>query len=356
MNENRRNIIVAVFVILGLIILGWLVFKFGDLPTFVSRYDAREIEIYFAEAPGIQDNTPVLFRGYRVGKVIQVNPPALLKDLDNPEKKYYQVAVTVACSKDYHIPANIIPKIYRRGLGGNFVELALDGPAAAEMIKNADKFKGVVSEASEFVSESTQHKLDSLITSLTDLSSQIKGQLTPLPPHVVDQSDPNKVHANVTTAVMRLDESLKYLNVIFGDVEVQRNVKKGLADFAVLSNDIRDTVARIKEVAIAAGNLIEKSSETTVSIGKFTEQAHTSLLQVSEKIQNTADALAQTMSSLDGIITSVADGKGTIGRAFHDPRLYEALTDATENLNLTLKELNELLDQWKKKGVKTKLF
>ncbi len=356
MNENRRNIIVAVFVILGFIIIGWLVFKFGDLPTFVSRYGACEIEIYFAEAPGIQENTPVLFRGYRVGKVIQVNPPALLKDLHDPEKTYYQVVVIAACSRDYPVPANIIPKIYRRGLGGNFVDLALDGPAAVEMIKETDQFKGVVSEASEFVSENTQRKLDSLITSLTDLSSQLKGQLTPMPPHVVDQSDPNKVHANVTTAVMRLDKSLKYLNVILGDVEVQRNVKKGLADFATLSNDIRDTVATIKEVTIAAGALIEKSTETAGSIGKFTEQAHTSLLQVSDKIQNTADVLARTLGSLNGIMANVTDGKGTLGRAFNDPRLYEALTDATENLNLTLKELKELLAQWKKKGVKTKLF
>jgi phospholipid/cholesterol/gamma-HCH transport system substrate-binding protein len=356
MNENRRNIIVAVFVILGFVIIGWLVFKFGDLPTFVSRYGACEIEIYFAEAPGIQDNTPVLFRGYKVGNIIQVNPPALLKDLDDPEKTYYQVVVTAACSTDYSVPANIVPKIYRRGLGGNFVDLTLEGPASVEMIKDAAQFKGFVSEASEFVSESTQRKLDSLITSLTGLSSQIKGQLTPMPPHVVDQGDPNKVHANVTTAVMRLDKSLKYLNVILGDVEVQRNVKQGLADFAVLSDDIRDTVATIKEVATAAGTLIEKSTETAGSIGKFTEQANTSLLQVSDKIQNTADALAQTLGSLNAMMGNVTDGKGTIGRAFHDPRLYESLTDATENLNLTLKELHELLAQWKKKGVKTKLF
>ncbi|MCK4627568.1 MAG: MCE family protein [Sedimentisphaerales bacterium] len=356
MNENRRNIIVAVFVIFGLIIVGWLVFKFGDLPAFVSRYDACEIEIYFPEAPGIQENTVVLFRGYRVGKVIQINPPALLPDLDDPEKKYYQIVVMVACSKDYHIPANIVPKIYRRGLGGNFVDLALEGPAAVELIKDAAQFKGVVSEASEFVSENTQHKLDSLITSLTGLSSQIKGQLTPLPPNVVDQGDPNKVHANVTTAVMRLDDSLKYLNVILGDTEVQRNVKKGLADFAALSNDIRDAVSEIRKVTLTAGTLIEKSTETAGSIGKFTEQANTSLLQVSEKIQNTADKLARTLGNLDKIIVNVTDGKGTVGRAFHDPRLYEALTDATENLTLTLKELNELLAQWKKKGVKTKLF
>jgi len=31
MSENQRNIIVAVFVIFGLVVLGWLVFQFGDL-------------------------------------------------------------------------------------------------------------------------------------------------------------------------------------------------------------------------------------------------------------------------------------------------------------------------------------
>ena len=298
MNENRRNLIVAIFVIAGLVVLGWMVFKFGDLPTIISRYDAREITIYFSEAMGIQENTAVLFRGYRVGKVIQVHPPALLEDLENSEKKSYQVEMVIAISKDYYIPANVTPKVYRRGLGGSFVELSLEESPSAQMLQNGDKLKGMISEASEFISEKTQRKLDQLISSLTILSDQFKGQLTPLPPDKVDSDESDKVHPNITTAVMRLDRSLKYLNVFLGDVENQQNFKKGLVSFADLSDEIRDIAMKVEDVTIEAKKLIEKATQTISNVGEASTQVSKCTLSMPGKkgILDLAP-VAQTRSS-----------------------------------------------------------
>ena len=356
MTENQRNIMVAIFVIIGLVVLGWLVFQFGDLPTFVSRYDAHEISIFLPEAPGLQENTPVKFRGYRVGKVVRVDPPELLPDLEDPKKKYYQIEIRVAISKEYHIPANVRPKVFRRGLGTGFVALVLEGPPSPEMIKAGDQFKGMVSEGSDFISEGTQRKLDQLITSLTELSDNLKSQLTPLPPTVVDNADPNKVHSNITTAVMRLDSALKNLNIVLGDVENQQNVKKTLVGFAGLSGDLQAAMSEIKSLAAEGKQLIGQAAKTIENIGEFTDKASTNVIQLSQKMRETAEQMAVTLDHLDSIIVTVSEGKGSVGRAFTDPRLYEALTDASENLSKTVEELRLLLEQWNKKGVKTKLF
>jgi len=347
---------VAIFVIIGLVVLGWLVFQFGDLPTFVSRYDAHEISIFLPEAPGLQENTPVKFRGYRVGKVVRVDPPELLPDLEDPKKKYYQIEIRVAISKEYHIPANVRPKVFRRGLGTGFVALVLEGQPSPEMIKAGDQFKGMVSEGSDFISEGTQRKLDQLITSLTELSDNLKSQLTPLPPTVVDNADPNKVHSNITTAVMRLDSALKNLNIVLGDVENQQNVKKTLVGFAGLSGDLQAAMSEIKSLAAEGKQLIGQAAKTIENIGEFTDKASTNVIQLSQKMRETAEQMAVTLDHLDSIIVTVSEGKGSVGRAFTDPRLYEALTDASENLSKTVEELRLLLEQWNKKGVKTKLF
>ena len=45
MKDERRNIMVGAFVLVGLMAIGWLIFKFGDLPALVSRYDADEVTI-----------------------------------------------------------------------------------------------------------------------------------------------------------------------------------------------------------------------------------------------------------------------------------------------------------------------
>ena len=52
MKEDKRSTIVGIFMIVGMVIVGWMVFQFGDLPAFVSRYDACEVAIFFPEAPG----------------------------------------------------------------------------------------------------------------------------------------------------------------------------------------------------------------------------------------------------------------------------------------------------------------
>ena len=242
MNENKRNIIVGAFVLFGLAVFGWMVMKFGDLPKIVSQYDAIEITVYFPEVTGIHENSSVRFKGYSVGKIIKVNPPAPTEDPQNPDKHYYSVRVTAAISKEHQIPSNVVPKIYGKGLGASFVELVLEDDASETYLAGGEKITGVISEASEFISEKTQQKLDGLISSLTSLSQSIQNQLTPRPPEEVDKNDTDDIHANITTTVMRLDGVLKNLNTFLADADNRKNLKNGLAEFAAIGKEIREMI------------------------------------------------------------------------------------------------------------------
>ena len=48
-------------------------------------------------------------------------------------------------------------------------------------------------------------------------------------------------------------------------------------------------------------------------------------------------------------------GEGSIGKFVNDPRLYEALTDTSAELNLTVRDLHRLVEQWEQEGVSLKL-
>ena len=355
MSENRRNIMVAIFVLAGLAGLSWMVFQFEDLPTWVSRYDARTVTIYFPEAPGIQINSSVQFRGYPVGRVITVKPPALLSDLDDPAKEYYQVKVVVAISTEYAIPKNAVPKIYQRGLGSSYLAFVLeDEHISPQLLADGDQIKGVISEASEFISEGTQQKLDQLIASLMGLSDNLQGQLTNLPPEMVDRADPNLVQPNVTTTVIRLDRALKSLNIILGDVENQRNIKQGLEDFSALSSEMRETVKHTQQFTTEAVKLVEQTSQTITNIDNLAGEFGSNFQMVAVKVQSSADALSQCLSRIERILGQVDSGEGTVGKILNDPKLYESLTDSSENFNQAITEFRELIDQWSKKGVKLK--
>ncbi len=355
MTDNSRNVLVGAFVVVGLAALGWLIFKFGDLPLLVSQYHSRSVKIHFTTAPGIKPNAPVLFRGYPVGQVTQVNPPALLPDCENPQSEYYQVVVTVAIGADYQIPAEAAPKVYRRGLGGSYIEFQLPPESqSGRLLAEGDVLKGTLAESSEFLSEGTQQKLDRLITSMTSIVVKLESQLTPIPPEVAD-AHPGEVQANVTTVFMRLDTALKNINDLIGDQQAQQNFKQGLSDFAALADRLNRVSEQAEQLALDAGALIGRSGQTMDKIDQTVGRIDDSMGQTALRIQNAADELAGTLSQTRDLVARVARGEGTVGKLTHDPRLYDALTDTAENLGKALTELRQLLADWKESGAKIKL-
>ena len=210
---------------------------------------------------------------------------------------------------------------------------------------------GIVSEASEFISESTQRRLDELIGSLTHLSDQLQGQLAPLTPAQVDQAEPNQVLPNITTAVMRLDQALKNVNIIIGDRENQQNIKQGLAGFSVLIGEMRQGVKHLQDFSDQAAKLTEKTSKTIENIDGLTGQTQSFLTQITPKMQNVTDELVRVLDHFDDLLRQMSSGQGTAGRILSDPKLYEELTDTTVNLNNAIGELRTLMAHWKEHGI-----
>jgi len=340
-------------VLAGLAALSWLVVKFGDLPSVMYRVDARLVTIDFPQAPGIQPNAAVFFCGYPVGRVTAVAPPRLSPDPARPALESYRVEVQVALGASYQVPRNAVPKVFQRGLGGSYIQFVLpDGqPPAAALLAHGDRLQGTQGGGGEFISESTQRKLDELAGSLKRLSDQLQSQLAPLPPEAVDQSDPNLVRANVTTAVMRLDTALKHLNTIVGDPQNQRNIRQGLQEFAALAAEARETMRAIDAFAADATNLLGRTSQAITKVETYAGQVNQNFEQVAAQMQSSADAFAKAMDRLEELLGKMSEGQGTVGRLVNDPRLYETLVDALQNLQATLRDFRQQLALWRQYGI-----
>jgi len=118
--QKRRNIVVGFFVIIGACALVWLIFKFGDLPMFVTKLDSFQVFVQFPTASGVQRDTPVQFCGYQIGRVTKVMAPEIREEIRNGKKidlKYYQTVVVMSIDKTYQtIPSNVEVKLMTRGL------------------------------------------------------------------------------------------------------------------------------------------------------------------------------------------------------------------------------------------------
>jgi len=298
--------IVGVFVIIAVIAFFWMVFKFGDLPGFVSEIKSFEIRIQFPTAPGVQRDTPVRLCGYQIGTVTQVNPPTVLQDLDT-KQSYYQTLVIVSIDNRFknNIPDNVTAKLVTRGLGSSYIDLevlSLEAPKGKVLVEGS-LLQGSTGVSNEFFPAETQKKLEELIVNIS--------------------------------------EFVKNSNEIVGNSENQSNLKATLANLAEASNQAIESMKTLKEATAAGRTMIQNVDNRTD--------------RLTESLVVTSDKLAQVMTNLDSILVKINEGQGTAGKLVNDGRLYEQFLQNSKELDILLKEIRLFVTESKKKGIPFKL-
>jgi ABC-type transporter Mla subunit MlaD len=241
--------IVGVFVVVGVFALVWLIFKFGDLPTAITKMGSFEVYVQFPTAPGVQTDTPVRFCGYQIGRVTKVMAPEIRKDMVTG-LEYYQTIVVLSIDKTYvNIPSNIEVKLMSRGLGSSYVEIKqypekpsepLD-PNRPETVFLVDKIllQGSTGITSEFFPEESQQKLDDLVGGLKALIANA--------------------------------------NDILGNRSNKENLQKTISNLTEASHEAKQTIEEFRKFAIAG-------TATLKNVDSKTEELVVAMVDTSEEI------------------------------------------------------------------------
>jgi len=329
--QRRRDVTVGIFVIMGLAALGWMIFKFGDLPTAVSRMRSFQVFVRFPRAQGVQKDTPVRFCGYQIGRVTFVMQPRILEDR-NTGQKYHQTKCVLSVNKQYtDIPSNVEVKLMTRGLGSSYIELQVDPnklpappldpnrPETCFLIQGME-LQGSAGMTSEFFPEESQQKLTNLVEDIRMFlhnSNEIIG-------------DPNN-KGNIKTSLANLsDASGALAEVMHTATDTMKRVQATLAD-------AQETLQEFRKLAATGTQKLESADE---NIEKFI----TSMV-------STSDEIGKAVVQLRVALTKANEGKGTAGRLLNDGRLYENLLESTNQLNILLKDLKILIDKARVKGL-----
>ncbi len=311
--QRRRNVIVGVFVVVGICALVWLIFKFGDLPTAVTKMGSFEVYVQFPTAPGVQKDTPVRFCGYQIGRVTEVMAPDERKDLVTG-LKYYQTVVILSIGKDYvNIPSNVEIKLMTRGLGSSYIELKqTPGKPTVPLDPNRpgtkfllDKIllQGSTGITSEFFPEESQKKLDELVDGIIALIANA--------------------------------------NDIIGSPNNKENLQKILVNLTEASEHAKETIQEFRKFAVA-GTTTLKSADAKA------EGLVVAMVDTSEEVSKAA-------AQLRLILEKINSGQGSAARLINDGRFYENLLESTQQLQLLLTEIKSFVAQARDKGVPIKL-
>jgi phospholipid/cholesterol/gamma-HCH transport system substrate-binding protein len=130
MNRKAVEVWVGVFVAAGLVALGVLAFRVGNLTT-TDVVDGYRVEARFENVGSLKVKSPVTVAGVRVGRVAEIR--------FDPES--YQALVAMNIDGRYkNLPTDTGASILTSGLlGEQYIELEPGG--AEEYLKNGDRIK-----------------------------------------------------------------------------------------------------------------------------------------------------------------------------------------------------------------------
>lgn len=324
--QRRRDVVVGLFVVFGLGALGWMILKFGDLPTAITRMQSFQVYVQFPTAPGVMKDTPVRFCGYQVGRVTTVQAPEVREDL-NTRQEYHQTLCVLSVNRRYaDIPSNVEVKLMTRGLGSSYLELKVDpkklpapprSPAdpSSRFLQEGMILQGSTGMTSEFFPEESQKMLSDLITDIRTFIGNANDII----------GDPNN-KKNVKTTMANLTDATGNLTVALKEAtQTMQDARKTLEDFRTLAST---------------------GTETLKSADAKAEKLVVSLL-------NTSSELSKTISQMRLAMEKVNNGEGTAGRLVNDGRLYESLLENTNQLNVLLKDFKDLIDKVSEKGLRS---
>ena len=318
--QKRRNMIVGVFVVVGIGALVWLIFKFGDLPSVVTKMGSFQVFVQFPTAPGVETDTPVRFCGYQIGRVTKVMAPEPKEDLVSG-LKYYQTVVVLSIDEKYvNIPSNVEIKLMTRGLGSSYIELKqTPGKPAEPLDPNRPETKFLVDNillqgstgmTSEFFPEESQKKLDELVDGIIALIANA--------------------------------------NDIIGSPNNKENLQIMLANLTKASEQARETMQQAKQTIEEFRKFAVAGTTTLTNVDAKAEKLVVAMVETSEEIGKAATRLRQ-------ILETINDGQGSAAKLINDGRFYENLLENTRQLQLLLAEIKSFVAQARDKGVPIKL-
>lgn len=269
--QGRRNITVGIFVLIAVCSLVWLIFKFGDLPLFVSEWKSFMVQVQFPTATGVQENTPVRFCGYQIGRVTDVRPPKVMKEVDS-DRYYHQTLVVLSIDKRYSgIPADVEAKLMTRGLGSSYIELRLREfdvmEPAGEVLVNGSLLQGSTGTTSEFFPEESQKKLEELVNGLSSFINSANDILGDRE----NQENMKTLLANLSDASKQAKSSLNEFQEFFAtSITTSEELGRTVAQLRLILEKINSgqgTAGRLINDGQLYENLLENTQQLEVLLG-----------------------------------------------------------------------------------------
>lgn len=313
-SDKKTEMLVGLFVFVGLLLLGGLILQFGRVREVFK--DTYHLRVAFPNAAGIKDGSPVFLGGSRVGKV---DKKPQLNDT------FTGVIVDLELFKDVMIPADATFAVGSAGLMGDaLVEIKPTGkktdvflPHDYDVIIDGEQSGSLndLQSTAKSVGEKVDVVLDDVRVGLKDIRTAMakvnQGALS------------DSTIQNFKDSIEHLHNTLKRVDdKVLGDENAQ-NLKGALADLKDAAASFKNASKNIEESSKRLGPMFDKLDPAIARADKVMATADESL----QSIKKAADSFATAAQN-------VTSGKGLLGALMNDQRLMSDFRDLIYNFKV----------------------
>jgi phospholipid/cholesterol/gamma-HCH transport system substrate-binding protein len=300
MKNRKYEMLVGVFVVIGIIILVLMTMKVEKFQ--IGGKAGYLLHVYFDSVPGLDLNSPVRVAGVHVGAVEKIA-------LEQGKAK-----VTFRLSPDTSLYKDAKAYIKSEGfLGEKYVEVSPGTPGYPKMEPN-----GVVEQGAPPVD------VEKLLSEVGSIGNNIKGIAQPLE-DVLKTVDAKKVE-------MMIDN----LNKFSGQLSAMTEDSKE----AIQS--VKNAFSRMEDI----GNKVERGEGT---LGKLItdETIYQDTKTTVETVKEAVESAKKAVDTLKDVSEKIEQGEGTLGKLINDETLYQDIKETVHSAKETMRSADETLQSVK---------
>lgn len=291
-----RELKIALIFIFALFVFVW---GFNYLKGRDLLQKTRKFYADYENVSGLMAANPVLYNGFRIG---------IVTDMFFADDNSGKVRVEFTIDKDLDIQKNSVARIISSDLLGSKAIQIVQGDGS--LAKSGDILIGetqgdLLDDIAPIAekAESVLEKIDSIVLAVNNVLNV-------------------ETQNNIIESIESLSSTLASINGTLTAVEKE---KKALTDIIKNVNSITENITQNN---VRIDNAIKNFSNISDTIANA-------------KIAETINNLSETFNELTATLNKVNNGEGTLGQFASNDSLYLHLQNASENLELLLKDLKE---------------
>jgi phospholipid/cholesterol/gamma-HCH transport system substrate-binding protein len=338
--NDKKHIIVGVFVLVGAILLGTMIVWFEGVAIFVRG--GYTVYTHLDSAVGIRAGKRVHLDGIEVGEVMTVR---------SAEPELRGVWLDLRIAPGTNIPENARFVAQQSAVGGDaFMDFQTVAPAQ-NFLKDKVRIDGAIVPPALLPPD--------LVANFNDL----------IMPRSLDEVKAGKP-ANLSSALAQVQVTAKAIQDEFQQPEssfrvflgkaststeelnktlkiIQDTLTKPDSDLNQLLTESRKMVKGVDETLTSVRTIADTYAKAGVSLTQTSDEAKKALAQFTKD----AEDIGVLTKNLNTVVEDIQKGKGTMGKLMTSDELHRQLVNLVENIQKMTDNTNRLVTLWREQGV-----